>query len=91
MKEFVFFDGDEVGRTTFVDSALFGIADEDYVTVAILSKRLFSAGAQKVIVGFDGEYLEVSGREITPQKSALRGRELFEELVKRAENLPQSE
>jgi len=66
MEKIVYYEGEEVGEITFVDSEYFGIKAEDYVTIALVAKNLQSQGVSKVIFGFEGEYLVVISRQIVP-------------------------
>jgi len=85
MKKIVYYEGEEVGEITFVDSEYFGIKAEDYVTVALVAKKLQSEGANTVIFGFEGEYLVVNGRQILPVPSPLSTKEQYEEIKKNIE------
>ena len=80
MEKIVYYEGAEVGETTFVDSEYFGIKAEDYVTVALVAKKIQSEGGTTVIFGFEGEYLVVKGRQILLVPTPLSIKEQYEEI-----------
>ena len=85
MEKIVYYKGQEVGEITFVDSEYFGIKAEDYVTVAVVAKKLQAEGVSVAIFGFEGEYLVVKGRQMLPVESPLTTMEQFEMIKLRIE------
>ncbi len=77
MEKIVYYEGSAVGEVTFVDSEYWGIKAEDYVTVALVAKKLQGEGARTVVFGFEGEYLIVNGRQILPVCSPLSTKEQY--------------